>query len=55
MDTFTELTDDLAAELTAEIEARRAQYEYYRDHLLLQESLESLDGKPVEMVRLGDV
>ena len=55
LDTFTELTDDLAAELTAEIEARRAQYEYYRDHLLLQESLESLDGKPVEMVRLGDV
>lgn len=39
----------------SELEARKAQYAYYRDRLLSRESLESLDGKPVEMKRLEDV
>ncbi|MCI7408680.1 MAG: restriction endonuclease subunit S [Collinsella sp.] len=51
LDAFTELTDTM----TEELEARKAQYSYYRDRLLSRESLEALDGKPVEMVRLGDV
>lgn len=51
LDAFTELTDTM----TEELEARKAQYAYYRDRLLSLESLEALDGKPVEMVRLGDV
>lgn len=46
---------DSFTELEAELEARKAQYAYYRDRLLSRESLESLDGKPVEMKRLGDV
>lgn len=51
LDSFAELE----AELGAELEARKAQYAYYRDRLLSLESLEALDGKPVEMVRLGGV
>lgn len=51
LDTFTELTDTL----TEELDCRRQQYAYYRDRLLSRESLEALDGKPVEMVKLGDV
>lgn len=34
LDTFTSLTAELINELTAEIEARKKQYEYYRDKLL---------------------
>ena len=45
----------LEAELEAELEARKLQYTHYRDRLLSGESLEALDGKPVEMMRLGDV
>lgn len=55
LDTFTALTDELTAKLAEEVAARKAQYAYYRDRLLSRESLEALDGKPVEMVRLGDV
>ena len=51
LDTFAELTDTL----TEELEARKAQYAYYRDRLLSREGLEALDGKPVETVRLGEV
>lgn len=51
LDAFTELT----AELTAELTCRKQQYTYYRDRLLSRESLEAIDGKPVEMVKLGDV
>lgn len=47
MDTFTELTTELTC--------RRQQYEYYRDRLLSAETLAAMDGKPVEMKRLGDV
>lgn len=53
LDTFTELTDELTAKLAEEVTARKQQYAYYRDRLLSRESLEALDGKPVEMVKLG--
>ena len=44
LDTFTSLT----AELTAELTARRKQYEYYRDELLTRET-------KVEVKKLGDI
>lgn len=34
LDSFTSLTAELINELAAEIEARKKQYEYYRDRLL---------------------
>lgn len=43
----------LEVELEAELEARRTQYEHYRNHLLSYESLAARG--PVEMVKLGDV
>lgn len=46
---------ELEAELGAELGARKAQYAYYRDRLLSRESLEAMDGKTVEMVRLDEV
>lgn len=46
---------DFFAELEAELEARKLQYAHYRDRLLSLESLEALDGRLVEMKRLGDV
>ena len=49
LDQFT----TLEAELEAELQARRTQYEYYRNHLLSYESLATRG--PVEMVKLGDV
>lgn len=49
LDQFT----TLEAELEAELEARRTQYEHYRNHLLSYDSLAARG--PVEMVRLGDV
>ena len=49
LDQFT----TLEAELEAELEARRTQYEHYRNHLLSYESL-AARGQ-VEMVKLGDV
>lgn len=55
LDSFAALTDELTDKLAEEVAARKEQYAYYRDRLLSLESLESLDGKPVEMVRLGDV
>ena len=51
LDTFTELTETL----TEELDCRRQQYAYYRGRLLSQENLEALDGRPVEMKRMGDV
>ncbi|WP_418739832.1 restriction endonuclease subunit S [Enorma sp.] len=51
LDAFTDLT----ADLTAELSCRRQQYAYYRDRLLSRESLEVLDGKPVEMKRLDEI
>jgi len=49
LDQFT----TLEAELEAELEARRAQYEHYRNHLLSYESLAT--RSPVKVVKLGDV
>ena len=64
LDSFTKLT----AELTAELTARRAQYEYYRDKLLtfddetaivkrIKDMLDQTCGGPekVEYKRLGDI
>ena len=49
LDQFT----TLEAELEAELEARRVQYEYYRNHLLSYDSLAARG--PVEIVKLGDI
>ena len=49
LDQFT----TLEAELEAELEARRAQYEHYRNHLLSYNSLAARG--PVEIVKLGDI
>lgn len=49
LDQFT----TLEAELEAELEARRAQYEHYRNHLLSYDSLAAYG--PVDMVELGSV
>lgn len=49
LDQFT----TLEAELEAELEARRTQYEYYRNHLLSYDSL--VAHGPVEMVKLRDI
>ena len=49
LDQFT----TLEAELEAELEARRAQYEHYRNHLLSYDSLATCG--PVDMVELGSV
>ena len=49
LDQFT----TLEAELEAELEARRAQYEYYRNQLLSYDALASRG--PVEWVKLGDI
>ena len=49
LDQFT----TLEAELEAELEARRTQYEHYRNHMLSYDSLASRG--PVEMVTLGAI
>ncbi len=49
LDQFT----TLEAELEAELEARQAQYEHYRNHLLSYDSLAARG--PVEMVKLGEL
>ena len=49
LDQFT----TLEAELEAELEARRTQYEHYRNHLLSYDSLTARG--PVKMVELGDI
>ena len=49
LDQFT----TLEAELEAELEARRAQFEHYRNHLLSYDSLAACGA--VEMVKLGDI
>ena len=48
LDSFTELTAELNEKLTAELTARKKQYEYYRDELLALK-----DNAPMKM--LGDV
>lgn len=49
LDQFT----TLEAELETELEARRTQYEHYRNHLLSYDSLAARG--PVEMVKLGEL
>lgn len=52
LDKFTQLE----AELEAELEARRLQYEYYRDSLLSFENLNSrLGGGAVKLMPLGEI
>ena len=48
LDTFTQLTTQLIAELTTELTLRKKQYNYYREKLL------SFDKGAVEWKRLGD-
>ena len=48
LDNFTELT----AEFTAELTARKKQYEYYRDQLL---SFGKMGGVPAQRIKLGDI
>jgi len=48
LDDFTERTAELKTAITAELTARKAQYEYYRDTLL------SFDDK-IKRVKLGDI
>ena len=51
LDKFTELTEELTEELTA----REAQYNYYRNMLLSQEWIEREEGKEVEWKRLEEI
>ena len=53
LDRFTTLEAELEAKLKEELEARRTQYEHYRNHLLSYDSLAA--HGPVEMVELGSV
>ena len=53
LDQFTTLEAELETELKAELEARRTQYEHYRNHLLSYDSLAARG--PVEMVKLGEL
>ena len=53
LDQFTTLEAELEAKLEEELEARRTQYEHYRNHLLSYESLAARG--PVDMVELGSV
>ncbi len=50
LDTFTELTAELNEKLTAELAARKKQYEYYRDELLHKSSF-----RDVRVCKLGEV
>ena len=51
LDKFTELTEELTEELTA----REAQYDYYRNMLLSQEWIEKEEGKEVEWKALEEI
>lgn len=46
---------DKFAELEAELEARKAQYAYYRDKLLSQADLELLEGNPIPLKSLSNI
>ena len=53
LDQFTTLEVEPETELEAELEARQAQFEHYRNHLLSYDSLAACG--PVDMVELGSV
>lgn len=55
LDSFAELEAGLEAELEAELEARKAQYAHYRDELLSRESLETMAGGEVSMVKVEEL
>lgn len=50
LDNFTKFTSELIVELTAELTARKKQYEYYRNTLLLKKV-----GKMIRWLKLGEV
>lgn len=50
LDNFTKFTSELIAELTAELTARKKQYEYYRNTLLVKKV-----GKMIRWLKLGEV
>ncbi len=51
LDSFTKLTADLTERLTAELTARKAQHEYYRDKLLSFDEI----GGVARRVKLGEI
>ena len=58
LDSFTELEAELELKLQAELEARKKQYEYYRNKLLTPVEHNGrwyLNGKEVEWKKLGEV
>lgn len=50
LDTFTELTTELITKLTTELEARKKQYEYYREKLLNQNIVDN-----IPLIKLCDI
>lgn len=59
LDSFTKLTSELEERLTAELSARKKQYEYYRDLLLSFDSSQSVhverEGSTVKWVALREI
>ncbi len=58
LDKFTQLEAELKEVLAAELEARKKQYEYYRNKLLTPEEVDGkwmMNGKEVEWKKLGDI
>ena len=63
MDVYTEKVKQLNEELTAELTARRQQYEFYRDYLLnfeadsysLADDIEQVNVSNVEYKKIGDI
>ena len=54
LDSFTSVTEELMAKLTAELIARKKQYEFYRDFLLSFDELNK-NGGGCELKMLGDI
>lgn len=54
LDSFTSVTEELMAKLTAELIARKKQYEFYRDFLLSFDELDK-NGGGCELKMLGDI
>ncbi len=58
LDNFTPLVGELEDALKAELEARKKQYEYYREKLIIPKEINGkwfLNGKEIEWKKLGDV
>ena len=54
LDSFTSVTEELMAKLTAELIARKKQYEFYRDFLLSFDELDK-NGGGYELKMLGEI